>query len=368
MHGFREQRRADYIWPGFVDALAALLMVLVFLIMVFTVGQFHLGEMLGDRDRTLDDLRLQIDDLAQLLSLEKEKSDRMSREIDQLSAGLSDAYAEGEKWRLAAAEKDSELERRQRVINLLGQESKGLQADLREYQKQLQESQDTLVDAQANLDQERQLGVRQRDHLARLTAQIGALREQLQHLAASLDAAEQKNRQDQVKIADLGRRLNVALAGKVQELSRYRSEFFARLLDILGRRSDVKVVGDRFVFPSSILFDSASAELAPQGKEELRSLAATLVEVTKTIPDDIEWVLRIDGHTDARPINTDRFASNWHLSNARALSVVAFLIEQGIEPRRLAAAGFSQYHPLDPGLSPEAQRRNRRIEMTLTRR
>jgi chemotaxis protein MotB len=160
----------------------------------------------------------------------------------------------------------------------------------------------------------------------------------------------------------------VALASKVQELARYRSEFFGRLREVLGKRKDVRIVGDRFVFQSEVLFETGSAELGGAGQQQLGQLARALTEIAARIPKDLPWVLRVDGHTDRIPIHTPEFRSNWELSTARAISVVRFLIDQGIPADHLAATGFGEHQPLDPGLSEAALRRNRRIELKLTQR
>jgi chemotaxis protein MotB len=166
----------------------------------------------------------------------------------------------------------------------------------------------------------------------------------------------------------MGQRLNAALASKVQDLARYRSEFFGRLRKVLGDRRDIQIVGDRFVFQSEVLFASGSDSLAEGGKVQLAHLATTLKEIAEGIPDDINWVLRVDGHTDRVPISTARFPSNWELSTARAISVVKYLISQGIPPHRFAATGFGEFQPLDERDDEIAYRRNRRIEMKLDQR
>jgi len=201
-----------------------------------------------------------------------------------------------------------------------------------------------------------------------LNQQIAALRRQLAAIEEALQASEKKDKEAQSRIADLGQRLNVALAQRVQELSKYRSEFFGRLRAILGARPDIRVVGDRFVFQSEILFDSGSAVLKPEGQAEVDKLAGALVDLEKQIPPEIAWVLRIDGHTDVRPISSSQFPSNWELSAARAISVVQYLISRGVPPRRLVAAGFGEFQPLDTDPTEDAFRRNRRIELKLTER
>ena len=201
-----------------------------------------------------------------------------------------------------------------------------------------------------------------------LNQQLAALRLQLASLQEALDASEAKDKDSQAKIADLGQRLNVALAKKVQELARYRSDFFGKLKEALGERADFQVVGDRFVFPSDVLFDSGSAELKPGATAQLDKLADALKEVETKIPPDIAWVMRVDGHTDIHPISTPEFPSNWELSSARAISVVRYLMQAGISPEHLVAAGFGEFQPIDTGTSDEALAKNRRIELKLTER
>ena len=229
-----------------------------------------------------------------------------------------------------------------------------LQARLGTAQQQLAERDAKLSEAQSTIDQ--------------LNQQLLALRQQLQQIAAALDASEAKSKDQQVQIADLGKRLNAALASKVEELARYRSEFFGRLREVLGDRPDIRIVGDRFVFQSEVLFPLGSAELSDDAKQRLLPVAQALNEISAKIPTDINWVMRVDGHTDRRPISTPQFPSNWELSTARAISVVRFFIDQGIPANRLVAAGFGEFQPLDAGNDEAAFRRNRRIELKLTER
>ena len=223
-------------------------------------------------------------------------------------------------------------------------------------------------EAEKALTGEQQTSTAARAQVEQLTASVAALREQLAQIAPALDLAEAKAKDQQTQLADLGRRLNLALASKVEELARYRSEFFGRLREIIGNRADIRIVGDRFVFQSEVLFAQASAELADTAKDQLDPVISALQEISRKIPQDINWALRIDGHTDRRPINTAQFPSNWELSTARAISVVRYAIEKGIPPNRLVAAGFADKQPLDPGNSEEVYRRNRRIELKLTER
>ena len=201
-----------------------------------------------------------------------------------------------------------------------------------------------------------------------LNQQIAALRRQLSALENALDASEKRDKDSQGRIADLGSRLNVALAQRVQELSRYRSEFFGRLRAILGNRPDVRIVGDRFVFQSEVFFDTGQALLLPEGRDELSKIATGLMDLDKQIPSEIAWVMRVDGHTDVRPINSPLFKSNWELSSARAIAVVQYLVSLGVPAQRLVAAGFAEVQPLDVASTEDAYKRNRRIELKLTER
>jgi chemotaxis protein MotB len=202
-----------------------------------------------------------------------------------------------------------------------------------------------------------------------LNQQIAALRTQIAALEDALDASEKKDRESNAKIADLGRRLNVALARRVQELNRYRSDFFGRLREILADRKNIRIVGDRFVFQSEVLFPSGSDQINEAGQVEMKKLADALIDLQKEIPPEINWVLRVDGHTDNIPLSGNgRFRDNWELSSARAIAVVKFLIANGVPANRLVAAGFGEFQPLDPSDTDEARAKNRRIELKLTER
>jgi chemotaxis protein MotB len=335
----RRERTVEY-WPGFVDALSTLVLGIVFLLSTFVVVQFYLSQEVTGKDAALARLNTQIAELMQLLSMEKTGKANLEEILTTLRASLT--TAEGERDRLKG------------LYESLGSGAADAQGKV------------TALGGQ--LDAEKQISARALAQVELLNQQIAALRRQLAALEDALEASEKKDKEAQGRIADLGQRLNVALAQRVQELSRYRSEFFGRLRAILGNRQDIRVVGDRFVFQSEVLFDTGSAAIRPEGKVELDKLAAALSELEKQIPPEIAWVLRIDGHTDVRPISSPQFPSNWELSSARAISVVQYLISRGISPQRLVAAGFGEFQPLDAGTSEEAYRRNRRIELKLTER
>jgi chemotaxis protein MotB len=335
----RRERSVEY-WPGFVDALSTLVLGIVFLLSTFVVVQFYLSQEVTGKDAALARLNAQIAELVQLLSLEKTGKATLEETLTSLRASL--LTAEGERDRF-----------------------KGLYEGLG---SGAADAQGKVTALSGQLDQEKQISARALAQVELLNQQIAALRRQLAALEDALEASEKKDKEAQGRIADLGQRLNVALAQRVQELSRYRSEFFGRLRTILGNRQDIRVVGDRFVFQSEVLFDTGSAAIRPEGKVELDKLASAVTELEKQIPPEIAWVLRIDGHTDVRPIASPQFPSNWELSSARAISVVQYLISRGISPQRLVAAGFGEFQPLDSGTTEEAYRRNRRIELKLTER
>jgi chemotaxis protein MotB len=335
----RRERSVEY-WPGFVDALSTLVLGIVFLLSTFVVVQFYLSQEVTGKDAALARLNAQIAELTQLLSMEKTGKASLEEMLTTLRANL--ATAEGERDRF-----------------------KGLYEGLG---SGAADAQGKVTALGGQLDAEKQISARALAQVELLNQQIAALRRQLAALEDALEASEKKDKEAQGRIADLGQRLNVALAQRVQELSRYRSEFFGRLRAILGNRQDIRVVGDRFVFQSEVLFDTGSAAIRPEGKVELDKLAVALTELEKQIPPEIAWVLRIDGHTDVRPISSPQFPSNWELSSARAISVVQHLISRGISPQRLVAAGFGEFQPLDAGTTEEAYRRNRRIELKLTER
>lgn len=542
----RRRNRDTNTWPGFVDALASLLMVIIFVLMIFIVAQFYLTQILSGKDDTLARLNQQIAELTDLLSLEREANaelrvtvaqlsselqtslsarDRLNAQVDRLTAAQSTletrladltrerAVLQGRidsleasrtgvdsrllevlrerdallgklaeierKERIATSERDAiaidleralevvqanrdtieaqlkDLERLRRDLSALRQtradlerqiaglvalrqrleadlagagaeiatlktdqaaaaariaaldtdltasretvqdlnqtlgaerdKTKALEARLADQtertllaQKEIEDrdirleelfsdlnaSRETLVQAREALSEEERAAAEARQQVELLNAQIAALRQQLARIEEALEVSERENESKNARIVDLGKRLNAALATKVQELARFRSEFFGRLREVLSGREDIRVVGDRFVFQSEVLFASGSADIGEQGRESLAQLASTLKEIAERIPDDINWILQIEGHTDAVPISNERFANNWDLSAARAISVVEFLIQQGIPANRLSATGYGEFQPIDT----QNQNRNRRIELKLTQR
>ncbi len=336
----RRERGVDY-WPGFVDALSTLLLAIMFLLSVFVLAQFLLSREITGKDEVLTRLNSQINELTQLLALERSNTQDAEDQLANLQASLQAAETE-----------------RSRLEQLLSQ---GAGADAA-----AEEQIGTLSGA---LDEERQISQRALSQVELLNQQIAALRKQIGALEGALEVSEARDRESSTKIADLGRRLNVALAQRVQELNRYRSDFFGRLREILSDRENIRIVGDRFVFQSEVLFPSGSEVINDAGRDEMAKLADAILDLQREIPPEINWVLRVDGHTDNIPLSgAGRYRDNWELSTARATSVVKFLIEQGVPAERLVAAGFGEFQPLDPADTQEARDKNRRIELKLTER
>ena len=418
-------RRPDsYTWPGFVDALATLLMVIIFVLLVFVLIQVNLAYRVAGQDATMNDMRAQIVDLGALLNLERKANEDLSAELARISDSLADAtrerdaleaqladtsttlsIREGEIERLAALQQETQtalqtaqLTLEQRVATLESTEAaltdsqrriEELELTLEDRIAALEASRSALADSEAEraatqtelaalsarnaaslqrVDELEEKNAASQAEIVRMTNAVTALRLRIEELTTLLAEKEAQAARDKIAIASLGKSLNNALASRVQELQRFRSEFFGRLRDVLRGRDDVRIVGDRFVFQSEVLFAQGQADIAAEGETQLAQLAVALNQIAAEIPDDIDWVLQVEGHTDDIPVRAGRFADNWDLSTERALSVVRFLAGQGLPPNRLAAAGYGEFQPLDRADSDEARRRNRRIEMKLTQR
>jgi chemotaxis protein MotB len=326
-------------WPGFVDALSTLILSIIFLLSVFVVVQFYLQQEVKGKDTAMQHLNGQIALLSKLLSMEKTSKADLEKQLGGLQASLATTQNDRDKFKglyegAAAAQMTAESK---------------------------------LNDVSGQLEGEKENASKALGQIDLLNQQVAALREQLSALGAALDVSDKKNKNSEERISELGQRLNVALAQHVQELSSYRSDFFGKLREVLGNRPDIRIVGDRFVLQSEIFFDTGRADLKAEGRAELDKVAAAVVELENQIPAEIAWILRVDGHTDVRPI-VGQFKSNWDLSAERAISVVQYLVGKGVKPSRLVAAGFGEFQPIDSGTTEDAYRRNRRIEFKLTER
>ncbi len=426
------------VWPGYVDALSALLMLIIFMLLVFTLAQVFLALTVSDRDIELDRLNAQLSDISHALQVQESTNQALSEKLsilrNQYSQGVF--YQDALKEQIAELEKtvstdkeaitvqlsemaqlqhdivtlrqvradlefqianladtliardqnieqlETELDNRLSEIGMIRDNSKSLEARLATQQDMTMLAQEEIskrdfriqdlvaivLEAEDALSNEKMLSASAFANVKLLSQQIDTLKNQLDSIGKALQLEEQKTAGQEVELANLGQRLNTLLAERVNELEQYRSEFFGRLRQVLVENPNIRVQGDRFLLPSELFFASASATLGQQGKFELNKLATILEEIALTIPGDINWILRIDGHTDRRPINTERFPSNWDLSTARAVAVVRYLVQQGVSPERMTAAGFGEFHPVDPGQSITANQRNRRIELKLTER
>jgi chemotaxis protein MotB len=418
-------------WPGYVDALSTLLMVIIFVLLVFVLAQAFLTVALSGRSHELDVAKQQLSELADALSLERGKTSDLQLSLSQLGAQFSARTAERDRLNGQLAEADLAVQnataaasRLQSQLTEASGRADAASAQLADAQRQLAEmrkqiealdrtvavDKDTLqaklsdlaklaeqsralaalrdqleaqaqdaaaramtdeqrrAAVQAQLGDEKKLGDSARAQIALLTQQIDQLKAQLSSVAASLELTQQLSKDKDTVISNLGQKLNVALAAKVEELQRYRSEFFGRLRSVLANRSGITIVGDRFVFQSEVLFPVGSADLTPAGQAQMTSLAVTIKDIASEIPSDVPWVLRVDGHTDPQPVTSGNFASNWELSAARAITVVKLLIADGVPAAHLAATGFGQYQPFAAGGTADAYAKDRRIELRLTDR
>ena len=388
-------RLQSYTWPGFVDALASLLMVFVFVLMVFVLIQANLAYRLSGKDASLSALQSELATISSLLGKERDETARLSSalassndalkqaqddilnlssalakseaseasqlaQLQALNAQLTAQAARNDSLRQSLDDANQALDQKQ--IALLA-----LQARNQALMTQSTDLSDNLTQTQAALATQEELTQESKLEIERLIAATLTLRNELNELRALLAEKEAQSLADKVTIASLGKSLNEALASRVQELQRFKSDFFGRLRDILGSRGDVTIVGDRFIFQSEVLFDQGRASLGEDGSQQLQQIGDALLEISKDIPSDIPWILQVDGHTDDVPV-AGVYADNWQLSTERALSVVRYLIDYGVPADKLAATGYGEFQPIAKGTSIDARRRNRRIELKFTQR
>ena len=371
----RTRRSAD-IWPGFVDAISTLLLVLIFLLTIFVSSEFLLSKLLSNKDDALEGLNIQINQLTELLSLEKKENKNLTSAISRLNEKLNTAGVASDLLAMEFSDlknKNIELDKLLSALKdttkEIKEDNKNLEIQNDSIENELQELLITLRATKVKLDraeEEIKLSEAKKNQVNVLNMQILELRDQLNIIQNLLDINAEEIKNKDIQIIELGKKLNTALAFKVGELNQYKSEFFGRLRAILGNREDILIVGDRFIFQSEVLFESGSADVGEEGLIQLRNLSRILLDITKDIPNDIPWVLQIQGHTDQNPINTPLYPSNWELSAARAISVGRELINSGVDSDKISVAGFAEFQPLDLGSSPDSLRKNRRIEIKLT--
>lgn len=376
------RRSENFTWPGFVDALATLLMVIIFVLMVFVLIQANLAYRVSGQDATLGEMRQQLASLSELLNIERRASADLAADLAQLQIQLetseTDRSALAEQLALVQATLGTRTSELTTLSAKQAETGAALAAardalDERLRALQMVEGQLALTEARNRTQQQTMRDLEaettaSKAEVAQMTLVLAGLRQRIEELTSLLAEKDRQAEADKVAIANLGKSLNNALASRVQELQQFRSEFFGRLRDVLKGRDDVQIVGDRFVFQSEVLFAPGQADIGPTGQSQLAQLAVALADIAAKIPDDINWVLQVDGHTDNLPVRAGRYTDNWDLSTERALSVVRFLVLQGVPAKRLAATGYGEFQPLTNGDSVADRRLNRRIELKITQR
>ena len=341
-------------WPGFVDVLGTLLIVTIFTVLISTITQIYFNDQLEVKRGEISNLDEEINNLIdQLGGVTKKKKEAEKKFLD-----LENRFEklEAEKNQLM-----EEFSKNQYILKMKNKELSDLVSERGSLLEKIQKRNEKL-DTLSFENKKYEID------MFEMKRNIEKLNNRLNELSSLLIAAEEKDKTNKVKIENLGKKLNQALAGKLQEISKYQSEFFRKIKEALGNREDIIVSGDRFIFPSEVFFESGSDIIQEAGREKLYEIAVSLKEISEKIPKKIDWILRIDGHTDKVPINNERFKSNWHLSSSRAINIVKFFIEEGISPSRLVAAGFGEYSPLLLDDNEQAYEKNRRIEIKLTTR
>ena len=412
------------IWPGFVDVLASTLMVIIFIVLLFTVSQVYLGDLVVGKNEEIQKLENTIDIQDETIvyqdeSLTDTQKSVIEKEViildqDLNIQSLSESVIEKE---VIISDQDFNIQSLSEIVNqqnldmnalndiitqitnelsLSLDENKSMQSDI----AVLQSEQTSLLDSLFSSNQEKstisqtldslktenqslagkldslnsEATLRNEDlemalaKISNLSNNVEILTNEILSLNDILETKEKEMASSKLEIGDLGERLNRVLTSELFKLQQYRSEFFGRLSELLADRSQITVQGDRFVFQSEILFASGSAEIQTKGKVALSSVSAIILELIDELPTDLNWILQVDGHTDKIPIYTDQFPSNWELSHTRALEVVKFFISQGIPSDRLSANGYGDNQPLSLGNTPEDLKSNRRIELKITQR
>ncbi len=356
----KTNRRNLDIWPGFVDAISTLLLVLIFLLSVFMLSEVFLTYAISGKDDALEKLNLKILELNDLLDIEKKESTKLSDMVAQLSTDVSHLGAlndqlhneilvlnkEREMLSSELEEVNSEKFIMQKNLESLSQEKVSLEDRVFVLTEQIKKTNEKLSKNEIKIDQEREISEKAQRQIAILNAQLYDLRDRMAMIQKALDASEKDSLEKGIRITELGKKLNAALAKKVGELARYRSEFFGKLREILGNRDDITIVGDRFILQSEILFESGSAQIGSNGSKQLAEISRILLEISSKIPKEIQWVIQIQGHTDNIPISNSVYPSNWELSIARAMSVAEIMINNLVPPDKISVACYGENRPL----------------------
>ena len=368
------RRHVDYTWPGFVDALSSLLMVIIFVLMIFVLSQFFLSQKMNGQDEALVKLKTNLIELSELLSIERNVTIELTSSLTIFENKINIIQSKLEQEKIKNDNNKEKLQENEKTIRLSKFKISELEEILNKKIEEVLNSKNTILSLENNL-QKRKTEVEiktdtlkaNKEEINKLTAASIQLRNKLSQIQTLLTAYKAKDKKDNVKTLNIGKDLNSALARRVEELQKFKSEFFGRVKELIKDRPEIRIVGDRFVFQSEVLFSIGSVEIGPKGQLEMINLASTLVEIEKSLPTDIDWILQIEGHTDNLPVKEGQtYKDNWELSTKRALSVLRFLIKQGINPNRLSASGYGSFQPIDINNNPNARKKNRRIEMTIT--
>ena len=341
-------------WPGFVDVLGTLLIVTIFTVLISTITQIYFNDQLEVKRGEISNLDDEIKNLIEQLGGETKNKEAIEKKFLKLESQFENLKDEKNTLKESLSKTQYILKMKNKELSDLVKERSNLLENIQKGNEKLE----TLSFENKKYEVD----------IFEMKRNIEKLNNRLSELSSLLIAAEEKDKANKVKVENLGKKLNRALAGKLQEISKYQSEFFKKIREVLGDREDIIISGDRFIFPSEIFFESGSDYIQETGRQKLFNIAISLKEISEKIPNKIDWILRIDGHTDKVPINNEKFKSNWHLSSSRAINIVKFFIEQGIPPNRLVAAGFGEYSPLALDQSEKAYEKNRRIEIKLTTR
>ena len=368
------RRHVDYTWPGFVDALSSLLMVIIFVLMIFVLSQFFLSQKMNGQDEALVKLKTNLIELSELLSIERNVTIELTSSLTIFENKINIIQSKLEQEKIKNDNNKEKLQENEKTIRLSKFKISELEEILNKKIEEVLNSKNTILSLENNL-QKRKSEVEiktdtlkaNKEEINKLTAASIQLRNKLSQIQTLLTAYKAKDKKDNVKTLNIGKDLNSALARRVEELQKFKSEFFGRVKELIKDRPEIRIVGDRFVFQSEVLFSIGSVEIGPKGQLEMINLASTLVEIEKSLPTDIDWILQIEGHTDNLPVKEGQtYKDNWELSTKRALSVLRFLIKQGINPSRLSASGYGSFQPIDINNNADARKKNRRIEMTIT--
>ena len=368
------KKQLDYTWPGFVDALSSLLMVIIFVLMIFVISQFFISQKMSGQNEALVNLKNNLTELNNLLSLERDTTTELTTQLSVLEEKIEVFKEDLLKEKNRTKQYEEELRGNKNIISLSQSELNRLKKDLREKNKVTVDLRNNISDLDKQVS-EKKLEIQNKENVIRankkevkqLINTTLNLKNRLTQLQTLLSAYKAKDKKENIKTLNLGKDVNSALARRVEELEKFKSDFFGRVRELIKGRKEIRVVGDRFVFQSEVLFSLGSDELGAEGQVEMQKLASTLMEIEKSLPTDIDWILQIEGHTDSLPVKKGQtYQDNWELSTKRALSVLRFLIKQGIAPSRLSASGYGSFQPIDKKNTQSARMKNRRIEMKIT--